>query len=126
MASACSTRSAISSLGRLATFKSVTDVFLDGQKWKQGIVLKHGVDAAPVGREVVEPVAAHDYFSRVCALESCDDSQQRRFAGAAFAENGEEFAFRDLQGDIAKHCGWPNDLATLRMRKQRRAGRLRV
>src|SRR5260370_317961 len=45
--------------------KDEIDVLGDGQMWKQGIVLKHGIDSAAVGRQAVKPVSAHDYFSRV-------------------------------------------------------------
>src|SRR5580658_3135743 len=65
-------------------------------------MLKHGIDAASVRRQQIEPFAFHQDLARSSALETCDDTQQRRLTRTAFSENGQKLAFRNLQRDVPK------------------------
>ena len=66
---------------------------------EEGVVLENGVDAALVRRKRVETHAVHPDFAGGGLLETGDEAQKRGFSGAAFAQESEEFAGSDLQGN---------------------------
>src|ERR1700693_1219622 len=59
--------------------------------WEERVILEDGVDAAAIGRKCVEAHATHPDFAGSGLFETGDEAEQRGFAGAAFAEKGEEF-----------------------------------
>ena len=66
---------------------------------KQRVVLKHGVDVAPVGRNTFRGLTKNFDVSVSRLLEAGDQSQARRFSRSRGPEHGEEFARFDLQID---------------------------
>src|SRR5580693_10237337 len=70
---------------------------------EESVVLKHRIDATAVRWQNIEPFAFHQDLARISALEPRNYAQQCRLARAAFSENGQELAFRNLQRDVAKH-----------------------
>src|SRR5882724_4204136 len=67
---------------------------------KEGIALEDGVHAAFVRRTGVQALATHPEFAAARLLETGDHSQQRCFARAAFAEEGEKFAGGNFERDV--------------------------
>jgi hypothetical protein len=100
MASACSTRGGNFRAGKFCHSQSVADILFDGKMRKERVALKDGIHAAAERRELIQPLAAHEYFAAVGGFESRNDAQQSGFAGSALAQNGEEFALGYLQGNI--------------------------
>ena len=84
-------------------------------------MLENGVDAAPVGRKVVEALAAHQNFAGTGAFESGDDAQQRGFARTALAQDGEKFSLGNLQGNVAQDGRLPERLGDIADGEQRRS-----
>src|SRR5580692_514 len=70
---------------------------------EESVVLKHRIDATAVRWQNIEPFAFHQDLARISALEPRNYAQKCRLARAAFSENGQELAFRNLQRDVAKH-----------------------
>ena len=60
-------------------------------------MLEHSVDTPFIGRQVVEVLSGHEKLAGVGGLETGDDSEQRCLSGTAFAQDGEELAFRDVE-----------------------------
>ncbi len=119
MSSACSTRVATSCLGKRGDFQSVTHIFSDRQMREQSIVLEDGIDPAPIGRQMIEALAAHENFARSCALEAGNDAQQGRLSRTAFTQDGEEFSLGYLQGDVTQHGGLAERLGQVADLEQR-------
>ncbi len=82
--------------------QSVGDVLLDCQVREERVVLEDCVHLAFVGRKGIEAVAFHPEFAGGGVFESGDDAEERGFSRAAFAEDGEEFAFGDVESDVAE------------------------
>src|SRR5580704_16911266 len=70
---------------------------------EESVVLKHRIDATAVRWQNIEPFAFHQDLAQIAALEPRNYAQQCRLARAAFSENGQELAFRNLQRNVAKH-----------------------
>ena len=108
--------------GQPGDLQSVANIFRDREVREQRVVLEYGVNPAPVGRQVVEAFAAHQNLARARALESGDDAQQRSFPRTAFAEDGEKFAFGNLQRDVTQYVIFPErfgDVADGEQRERR-------
>ncbi len=86
----------------LGDSKSEGDVIFDGHVRKQGVVLKDGVHAAAESWLGIETFAGHPDFSRSGLLEAGENTKESGFAGAAFAEDGEKFPFRNFERDVAQ------------------------
>ena len=86
--------------GRAADLQAIGDVFLDSQMREERIALEDGVHASPVRRKSIQALAAHPDFAAAGLLEARDEAQQRRFAGTAFTEEGEEFSRGDFERDV--------------------------
>src|SRR5579859_6214709 len=67
---------------------------------KEGVVLEDSVNAALVRRQSVQALAAHPDFAAAGLLETCDQAEQRCFAGTAFTEKSEEFSRGDFERDV--------------------------
>lgn len=59
---------------------------------------------------MIEALSSHQDFAGVDGFKAGDDAQESCFAGAALAEDGEEFAFGDIEGDAAKDRGFSERL----------------
>src|SRR5579863_6925471 len=70
---------------------------------KKSVVLEDRVHPTTVRRLSVQTLVAHPDFASGGALEAGDDAQQRRFSGTALAENGEEFALGDVEGNFPQN-----------------------
>ena len=66
---------------------------------EQRVVLEHGVDVAPIGRDAVGALAEDLDMTGGRLLEAGDQAQARRLAGARWAEHGEELARPDVEVD---------------------------
>ena len=66
-------------------------------------MLEHGVHKAPVWRQVVEPLPAHEDFAGAGGLEAGNNAQQRGLAGTAFPEDGQELTLGHLQRYIPEY-----------------------
>jgi hypothetical protein len=66
---------------------------------KQRVVLEHHADPALRRRCKRDHFALEANHAFVRKLESCDDLEERRLAGAAWAENGDELAAFDRRVD---------------------------
>jgi len=86
---------------------------------EQRVVLKDRIHPAPVWRQNIEPFVFHPDFARGRALEARNDAQQCRLARTAFSQDGQKFAFRNLQGDIAQHRMLPKRLCDIANGEQR-------
>jgi len=72
---------------------------------EERVVLEHEPDTAPVrGSRTEIRVAEHD-AARVGRLEARDDTEQRRLAGAAGPEDGDDLAVRDFERGVLKCSG---------------------
>ena len=70
---------------------------------EERVVLENGVHAAFVGREGVEPFAAHPDLTSGRLLESGDQAKKRCLSGTTFAKQSEKFSRSDVQGDALEH-----------------------
>ncbi|MNG01987.1 hypothetical protein D3C84_849900 [compost metagenome] len=72
------------------------------------VTLEHGVDPAPVGRQLVHPLPADVDGAGADLLETGNGAQQRGLAAARGAEQGEEFVVPDDDRDVVergRHLG---------------------
>lgn len=91
--------------GCAAQTKREREIFEDAHVREKRVVLKDQRDA-PVrcrNREQVAPVERNR--SRVGLLEPRDDAQERRFTGAARAENDEQLAVADRKRNAVQRGG---------------------
>ena len=95
-----STSARISALGRLAIAEAEGDVVADGQVGEEGVALEDGVDLALVGRQVGDVAAVEEDAAGVGLLEAGGQAQHGRLAAAARAEEGEELALPEPEGDV--------------------------
>src|SRR5439155_11373513 len=82
--------------------QAITDVLFHREVRKQGIVLKDRVHTAAIWRQRIEPLTAHKDLTGIGALESADDAQQSGLSRSALAEDSEEFAFGNIERDVAQ------------------------
>src|SRR5205085_104275 len=75
--------------------KPVLDVLLHAHVREERVVLEDGVDIALGRRHARDVDAAELHAAAVGLLEASDHAQRRRLAGAGWAEQREELAFRD-------------------------------
>jgi hypothetical protein len=66
--------------------QSVGNIFADGEVRKECVILKDGIDTTPVGRKQIQTRAVHPNLAGTGLLESCNNSEQSRFARSTFAE----------------------------------------
>ena len=78
--------------------EAVGDVLADRHVGKEGVVLKHRVDVALVGRNAFGRFAENLDMTLVGLLEAGDQPQARGLARARRAEHGEELALCDVEG----------------------------
>ena len=76
------------------------DVLIDRQMGEERVLLEHGVHAAPVRGDLVDPLAEEDDVALVGGLEPADQPQERGLAAARGAEQGEELVVVDVQVDV--------------------------
>ena len=67
---------------------------------EEGVALEDRVDLALVGGEVGDVAAVEEDAAGVRLLEAGREAQHGRLAAAARAEEGEELALLDLEGDV--------------------------
>ena len=102
--------------GSLAILKSVADVFRNGEMGKQRVVLEDCIDAAAVGRQVIEALAAHAEFRRNLAVSN--PAMMRSSVvlpdplSPRMVRNSPSATSREISRSTAV---FPNDFATLRM-----------
>ena len=96
--------------GHLGNPQAVAYVLRDREVGKKCVVLKHRVDAAAIGREMIEAFSSHQYLAGSDGFKAGDDAQQSGLAGAALAEDGEELALGDIERNAAKHRGFSERL----------------
>ena len=101
MATARSTRSAISSRPTPTHLQRKGDVLGDAHMRKQGIVLEHDADVAPVRRHARDRPAVEQDLPRRRGLEPGQHHQGGRLAGAGRPQKGEELARHDVEVEIA-------------------------
>ena len=85
-------------------------------------MLKHSIDAAFVGREGVKALAVHTDFTGSKLLEAGDEAEKGSLAGTAFAQQGQELARSDLQGDILQNFALAETLGDTTHFQQDRTG----
>jgi hypothetical protein len=78
------------------------DVLVNTQPREQGVVLK---DDGAVGRGFDDRFAAEQHRPGIRRLQSGDERHERGLARAGVADNGHEFAFVDVQINVAQHFG---------------------
>jgi hypothetical protein len=83
-----------------APAQAVGDVLGDVHVREVGVLLEHHAEMAPPGRYVADVAPAQQNLSGISVLQARDDAQQRRLAGAARAEEGEELAGLDRERDV--------------------------
>src|SRR5580692_6930901 len=76
------------------------DVLRHRQMRKQGVVLEHHADVAPIGRGVRHHRAADQDVARRRLLEAGDHHERRGLAGAGRAQEGDELAGLDIEAQI--------------------------
>src|SRR5580698_8748300 len=86
---------------------------------KNRVALEDGIHLALVGRYGVQPRAIPQDFTAVETFESGDQAEQRGFPGAAFAQDRQELAGRDVEGDAAQNRAWSETLEHAANGKQR-------
>jgi hypothetical protein len=74
---------------------------------EERIVLEHGVDVAPVGRNTLRRGAEDFDVPGGRLLETGDEPEAGRLAGARRAEQREEFSLGDLERDIVDGAHMP-------------------
>jgi hypothetical protein len=80
--------------------QAVGDVAGDGEVRKQGVMLEHHGDVAPVRRNVVERAPPQPDGAAVRRLESRDEVQQGGLAAAAWPEQRNDLAALDRQAAV--------------------------
>src|SRR5262249_46385584 len=84
-------------------------IFRDGNVVQQIELLENKTDEALIqpraifGFEPVNSLPGEEKFSFPCVIIHTQDAQQGRFPCARRAHDGDEFTFRDVQIDLAKH-----------------------
>jgi hypothetical protein len=63
---------------------------------EERVALEHGVDAAAVGRDVVDPLAVDEHVPARGGLEAGDEAEDGGLAAARRAEDGQELAALDI------------------------------
>src|SRR5262249_19513188 len=91
------------SVGLFLDTQAVADVLFHGQMREECVMLEYRIHSSHIRRHVIQTLSVHPELARRCPLKSRNDAQQSRLARAAFAENGEEFTFPNLQRDNAQH-----------------------
>ncbi|MCY1240961.1 hypothetical protein D9M72_538370 [compost metagenome] len=92
-------------LGSLAAFlaadaldhQPVGDVVEDREMREEGVVLKHRVDATPIGRHALGRLAEDLDMAAGRLLEAGHQAETRGLARAGGTEHGEEFALGDFE-----------------------------
>jgi hypothetical protein len=79
------------------------DVAVDVEVRIEGVALEDHRRAALLGRTIVDDRAVEEDLARGGALEARDEVQDRGFAAAARADEGDEGAGRDLEIDVPEH-----------------------
>ena len=80
-----------------------SNIFKDVQMWKKGVLLKHGIDLAPVGGNVINPHTVEQDVSRRGGREAADNAQRGGFTAPAGSEQCEEFLVVDIQIDVIEY-----------------------
>ena len=70
------------------------------------MILEDETDSAPVRSDSREVLSVEHDAARIGWLEPGDDAQQRRLAGAARAEDGDDLPARDVERRVVDH-GFP-------------------
>ena len=80
--------------------QAVGDILRHRHVGEERVVLEHGVDVAPVGRQVGHVFAADADGAGIRQLEAADHPQHGRLSGARGAQQRDETARLDLERDI--------------------------
>src|SRR5580704_9453278 len=102
--------------------QTVRDVIPHVEVREQRVVLKHRIYTALVGRQRVQPRTRHPDFAGCWLFETGDKAEKSGFAGAAFAEQGEEFAGGDVQRNVFQNVAGAEALGYCAHFEQRSAG----
>jgi hypothetical protein len=86
-------------LAHLALFEPISDVVEDGHVWEQGVLLKDGVDLAPVGGRAYRVHAADQDLALVWLFKTGDQPQGRGLAAARWPQERKELALAYLEAD---------------------------
>ena len=78
------------------------DVLEDGHVTEEGVMLKDETDVAITDARVGDVLVLVEHGAAVGDLETGDDAQERRLAGARRAEEGEQRAARDLDAQMVE------------------------
>ena len=70
---------------------------------EQRVVLEHDAHVAPVGRQIVNPLAVQDDCPRADAFEPCKHHEKRRLARTGRAKAADKLAARNVQVQILDH-----------------------
>jgi len=89
-------------LGELAGPQPEGDVVAHVQVREQRVALEDRVDRAAVGRQGGDVPPAQQHLAGVGQLQPGDDAQEGRLAAARGAQDGDELAASDCQGDAAQ------------------------
>ena len=81
------------------------DVVLYSEMREQGVMLKHNIDAAGIGRLVVHNRAANADLTAVGGFQPPNQAQRGGLTAAAGPEQGKEFALVDGQSQIVYRQG---------------------
>ena len=86
--------------GQTLLLEAEGDIGLDVEVREQGVALEHHVDRPPVRRHrrEIDPVE-HDPAG-VRPFEAGDQAQERGLAATRWSEQGEEFAFKDIEREM--------------------------
>ncbi len=88
--------------GVVRGFEAVGDVIEDREVREERVTLEDGVDGTFIWWQLVDAFAGHGDGTAVELFEAGDEAEERGFAGAAFAENGEKFAGGDGERNSAE------------------------
>src|SRR5208337_4840327 len=86
-------------LGETSDSQPVTDVVEHGHVREQGVVLKHRIDRAAIGRYALHSLAEDLDVTLGGLIEARDQPKACRLARAGRSEHGKEFAGDDVEID---------------------------
>ena len=90
--------------GQALLLEAEGDIGLDVEVREQRIALEHHVDRPPVRRHRREIDPVENDPAGVRPLEAGDQAQERGLAATRWSEQGEEFAFKDIEREMID-CG---------------------
>ena len=97
-----STRLRISAFGVRRTLQAVAEVLPDAHVRVERVALEDHGDVAVARREVGDVAASDRDLAARHVLETGDRAQEGRLAAAGRADERDELAVRDLQGDVVE------------------------